>query len=140
MSLRQHSSSFWDAGAQLSKIFASLLHPTFSKVNPQFLRSISMTTVMTWKTSGGSKGRCDAKCHNAKHDKCHCMCGGKYHGANNRPGGVEQAVKDTWDFEIKYVEDQAKAEGIALNTSRLKKMLGLERQADLPIEETAIIH
>ena len=25
--------------------------------------------------------RCDATCHNAKHPKCGCICGGKFHGA-----------------------------------------------------------
>lgn len=39
-----------------------------------------MTTYMTWETSGGSKGRCDARCHNARKPKCKCACGGAMHG------------------------------------------------------------
>jgi len=41
-----------------------------------------MTTYMTWESSGGKKGRCDAKCHNAKKPKCRCMCGGSLHGSS----------------------------------------------------------
>ncbi len=37
-----------------------------------------MVTVMTWATSGGSKGRCDGRCHKAKYSKCACVCGGGF--------------------------------------------------------------
>jgi len=40
-----------------------------------------MTTYMTWETAGGKKGRCDAKCHNARGQKCRCMCRGNLHGS-----------------------------------------------------------
>jgi len=40
-----------------------------------------MSTFMTWETSGGKKGRCDARCHNAKNPACKCACGGLMHGA-----------------------------------------------------------
>jgi hypothetical protein len=85
-----------------------------------------MTTIMTWETSGGKKGRCDARCHKAIHPKCACICGGRYHGSAHRPGGVEQAVKDTWEEAIQEAEAKAKAEGMELDTSRLRKFIGLE--------------
>jgi len=28
---------------------------------------------------------CDARCHNAKHEKCTCWCGGRFHGKANQP-------------------------------------------------------
>lgn len=81
---------------------------------------------MTWGNSEGTKGRCDAKCHNAKGPVCKCMCAGKYHGSARQPGGVEQAVRDTWEEAIHEAEQKAKAEGMELDTSRLRKFIGLE--------------
>jgi len=85
-----------------------------------------MTTIMTWGNSEGTKGRCDQKCHGAKGSVCKCMCGGRYHGAAHRPGGVEQAVRDTWEEAIEQAEQKAKAEGMELDVSRLRKFIGLE--------------
>lgn len=85
-----------------------------------------MTTIMSWGNSSGAKGRCDARCHNAKHEKCKCMCGGKYHGASNRPGGVEQAVKDNWEEAIEDAEKKAQEQGMELDTSRLRKFIGIQ--------------
>lgn len=51
-----------------------------------------MTTIISWETSGGKKGRCDARCHNAKGSKCVCCCGGRYHGAA-RDGTLGQKVE-----------------------------------------------
>jgi len=39
-----------------------------------------MTTVLAVYNSRGCVGRCDANCHDAKHDKCTCICGGLNHG------------------------------------------------------------
>jgi len=85
-----------------------------------------MATLISWETSGGKKGRCDARCHNAKGPRCRCICGGRYHGAALRPGGVEQAVRDTWEEAIQEAEQKAKAEGAELDTSGLRKLIGLE--------------
>lgn len=42
------------------------------------------------------KRRCDAVCHKAKHGKCGCICGGKFHGATVQPGkSVEKEELDT---------------------------------------------
>jgi hypothetical protein len=38
----------------------------------------------------GTNGRCDAKCYNATHPDCHCVCGGKNHGV-----GLKQALENT---------------------------------------------
>ena len=51
-----------------------------------------MTTLISWGTGGGRKGRCDARCHNAKRPKCKCCCGGHYHGAA-RDGTLSKKVE-----------------------------------------------
>lgn len=99
-----------------------------------------MTTIMTWETSGGKKGRCDNHCHSALHPKCVCACGGRYHGSAHQPGGVEQAMHNTWEETIQEAEQKAKAEGIELDTSQLRKLIGLSvptevaTQGSLPLE------
>jgi len=36
---------------------------------------------------------CDARCHNAKHEKCNCWCGGRFHGKGNE-GALNLFVAD----------------------------------------------
>lgn len=47
---------------------------------------------MSQTTSSGSR-HCDAKCHNAEHPECNCVCGGRYHGAA-RNGSLETLIKE----------------------------------------------
>ncbi len=68
-----------------------------------------MATVIQWGNSEGIQGRCDAKCHGATDPKCFCMCGGRYHGANHRPGGLRAAM-ETHENEIVSEENQRSAE------------------------------
>ena len=50
-----------------------------------------MVTLM--KAVGGKKvRRCNGRCHDAKHDKCTCICGGKNHGAGRVQ--AEQNVRE----------------------------------------------
>lgn len=49
-----------------------------------------MATLMTFKSASGKKERCDAKCYNAKGEKCSCCCGGRNHGK-----GFVEAFKTT---------------------------------------------
>lgn len=58
-----------------------------------------MATVMSWQSSGGRKGRCDARCHGAKHTNCTCICGGKNHGV-----GGQQALENTANYVDGMVE------------------------------------
>ncbi|MDD5701388.1 MAG: hypothetical protein PHU23_04980 [Dehalococcoidales bacterium] len=73
-----------------------------------------MTTIMSWGNSSGTKGRCDARCHNAKGEKCKCMCGGRFHGKSRQPGGVEQAIREAWDSAIPEIERTAASQGMYL--------------------------
>lgn len=64
-----------------------------------------MVTLISWATSGGETGRCDAKCYNAAEDECDCCCGGMNHAA-----GREQAEQNTLDMAERWIEaDRAKA-------------------------------
>jgi predicted RNase H-like HicB family nuclease len=68
-----------------------------------------MVTLISWATSGGEEGRCDAKCYSAAEDECDCCCGGLNHGA-----GREQAEENTRELAESWVEhaaDRARAEG-----------------------------
>jgi hypothetical protein len=58
------------------------------------------------------------------------MCGGKYHGSNNKPGGIEQAVKDHWEEVVSEAEKKAEAEGLELDTSGIRKLIGLEDKTE----------
>ena len=49
-----------------------------------------MVTLISWSTSGGEQGRCDAKCYEAIGPECDCICGGRNHGA-----GQEKAIENT---------------------------------------------
>jgi NADH:ubiquinone oxidoreductase subunit D len=75
-----------------------------------------MTTVMTWSNSGGEQGRCDAKCHTAHNAECDCMCGGRFHGAALRPGGVERAVDEYGEEVLRSAKARAAREGMKLET------------------------
>jgi len=57
----------------------------------------------------------------AKHPKCVCMCGGRFHGSANQPGGIEQAIRDYWEDVMAAAEKKAKEEGLELETERWTK-------------------
>ena len=71
-------------------------------------------TLMQWGNSEGWQGRCDAKCHNAKDPDCDCMCGGAFHGAAGRQGGVEAAVREFWDEVTDRAQREADRRGLNL--------------------------
>ncbi len=57
-------------------------------------------TLISYHSSGGDEGRCDAKCYNAKHPQCDCICGGRNHGA-----GQKQAEANTQELFEEWMED-----------------------------------
>lgn len=81
-------------------------------------------TVMSWGNSEGTKGRCDAKCHNATEPTCTCMCGGRYHGVAYRRGGLERAVKEFGDEVLEKAQARAKAEGCVVVPASLEELFG----------------
>jgi hypothetical protein len=64
-----------------------------------------MVTLISYQSSGGDQGRCDAKCYAADHPDCDCICGGRNHAA-----GRQQAVDNTRELAQSWV-DQARARG-----------------------------
>ncbi len=62
-----------------------------------------MATLITQETSGGKRRSCTDRCHNARHPKCTCICGGRYHGAA-RDGSLGQKVEEFQDQIIKELE------------------------------------
>jgi len=52
-----------------------------------------MTVVMEQISSSGKRRQCNSRCHSAKHPKCTCICGGKFHGSA-RDGTFEQKVEE----------------------------------------------
>ena len=63
-----------------------------------------MATVFeSWGVDGSLIGRCDAKCHDAKGDKCKCVCGGLNHGVGLINTTVNtEAFHKLIDENIKY--------------------------------------
>ena len=50
-----------------------------------------MTLIVQRNDEGKITRRCDARCHDAKHDWCECICKGTYHGiSNNQAWGILQ--------------------------------------------------
>jgi hypothetical protein len=49
-----------------------------------------MVSLVVWCRGGIIVGRCDAKCYNARHPTCNCVCGGANHGA-----GLETSTEQT---------------------------------------------
>ena len=61
-----------------------------------------MTTLIAAYNSGGCIGRCDAKCHNATHPVCECICGGRNHGVGHR-----QAAENTREMAADIIKTHA---------------------------------
>ena len=64
-----------------------------------------MTTLISYHSSGGDSVRCDARCYDAGHPRCDCICGGANHGA-----GKQQAVDNCREMAEGWIE-KARAAG-----------------------------
>lgn len=82
-----------------------------------------MATVMSWGNSEGTKGRCDAKCHNAASSHCMCMCGGRYHGKGLEPGGVEETMREYGEEITEAANARAQAEGLEIRFHDIQQVL-----------------
>jgi hypothetical protein len=58
-----------------------------------------MTTLIEVRNSRGLVGRCDAKCYEAEHPHCDCICGGANHGA-----GLAQATSNTRELAQEWID------------------------------------
>jgi len=70
-----------------------------------------MAVLMIQESSGGKRRQCNASCHNAKHPKCVCICGGRFHGGA-RDGTLEQRIKkvqeEIIDMAIKELQQDGR--------------------------------
>jgi hypothetical protein len=64
-----------------------------------------MTTLISYQSSAGDQGRCDAKCYNAWGSECHCVCQGANHGI-----GRQDAISNTRELAKSWLE-QPRANG-----------------------------
>lgn len=83
-----------------------------------------MATVMTWGNSEGTKGRCDAKCHDAREPECRCMCDGRYHGRSKILGGMQQAMKEEGERIMESAKQKADAEGYQIEIKTFEEVFG----------------
>ena len=58
-----------------------------------------MATLIASYNYDGCTGRCDAKCYNASHPKCECICRGINHGK-----GLQTAVDNTRELADTWIE------------------------------------
>ena len=71
-----------------------------------------MTTLLAvYKKGDGGKmvcvGRCDARCYNAKHPDCDCICGGRNHGCKE-----ERAISNTREHYEEWLEEYKERKGL----------------------------
>jgi hypothetical protein len=81
-------------------------------------------TTMTAGNSEGTYGRCNNKCHAAKNPKCHCLCNGRYHGANYKAGGLKQAMEEFETEVLEGAKARATEEGWTLKANSLADLFG----------------
>jgi len=68
-----------------------------------------MTTLIEVRGGGGELlGRCDARCYNAQHPSCDCVCGGRNHGV-----GLERALENTRQMAEAMIAEYASRRGLA---------------------------
>lgn len=76
-----------------------------------------MATLISYQSSGGEQGRCDAKCYDAQHPGCECICNGMNHGA-----GGEAATENTRELAEGWIE-QSGATNVQLATEVMHEPL-----------------
>ena len=61
-------------------------------------------TLISVHNSDGCVGRCDARCYNATHPHCDCICGGKNHGVG--PQQAELNTREMTEELTKKIREQ----------------------------------
>lgn len=79
-----------------------------------------MTTLLSVGNSEGTR-RCDARCYNAQHSGCDCICRGKNHGA-----GLERTSENTRALAEVWIDRYAADRGISRD--QLKAELGIPQE------------
>ena len=69
-----------------------------------------MTTIMAVGNSEGTR-RCDARCHDARHPECDCICGGRYHQRGSQANELLQddLKSGVWGEGFRKIAETAQA-------------------------------
>lgn len=67
-----------------------------------------MVTLIAVHNSDGCVGRCEAKCYEALHPGCDCICGGQNHGA-----GFDKAVENTRELAETWIEEYTERKNLS---------------------------
>ena len=96
-----------------------------------------MTTLIAVYTSDGCVGRCDAKCYNAEHPECECICGGRNHGV-----GLSRALDNTREWLIEELEAggfEEQAATLGRLFEEYKARMGLDATARYEVNAEAVL-
>lgn len=93
-----------------------------------------MTTLISAGNSEGEFGRCDAKCYNATHPDCDCICGGANHGV-----GFKLAIENTERYVDDWIEVYAKKHNLEKKDFHLGKDVFQMALFDMPEERKPFI-
>lgn len=103
-----------------------------------------MTLIEVRGGDGKLRGRCDARCYNAREPHCECICGGRNHGV-----GLQKAIEQTREQAEQWIEAYAERLGLTEYTGAVSKELfqmtifdllaELEREAE-SMKTTETIH
>lgn len=69
---------------------------------------------------GALEGRCDAKCYEAEHPQCNCICGGRNHGV-----GLKRAIENTRELTREQVAEIERRGGYIADEVRQALLLDL---------------
>ena len=78
-----------------------------------------MSTLIAVYDSEGCVGRCDAKCYDAEHPGCDCICGGSNHGV-----GRARAIDNTREQVRDWLDENAQRRG--LDRDAVDELVGAE--------------
>lgn len=92
-----------------------------------------MSTVYSCGNSDGQR-RCDAKCHNATHPECDCVCGGYLHGAVTN-GTMEEKMSDLAD----RIADRIKSGDTPEQIAEFLHRQGIQKDAVLHPQQLSLL-
>ena len=78
-------------------------------------------TLLTEKIGQDAARRCDAKCYNAHHPNCACICGGKNHGA-----GLQQALDNVRDIFLPIVSGDVEGNDFIGISPAIRELAGMK--------------
>lgn len=84
-----------------------------------------MTVLMSAQQGGDlRRKKCDARCYDATHEKCDCICGGMNHGVglHQAQANTEELAKKVKEIGIANLKETMSEEDL----KKLQQLLGLQ--------------